>query len=112
MEEAQRERLNLAKDILLGIAGVGGILLSTAIAPGAIGLLAPFLKKKYKKSTLKPNHLQKKFNELRKQGLIMIGEQSGEQRGLTPFDLIISTFDTTTLTGRLFVMPTLSVFLV
>ncbi|MFH0912368.1 MAG: hypothetical protein V1807_01780 [Patescibacteria group bacterium] len=78
MEENQRERLNLARDILLGIAGVGGILLVAAIAPGAIGLLAPLLKKKYKKSTLKPNHLQKKFNELKKQGLIMIGEQNGQ----------------------------------
>ncbi len=78
MEEDQHERLNLAKDILLGIAGVGGILLITAIAPGAIGLLAPFLQKRYKPSTLKPNHLQKKFQELRQQGLVMIGEQDGQ----------------------------------
>jgi len=78
MGNHKRERLNLARDILLGIAGVGGILLITVIAPGAIGLLAPLLKKKYKPSTLKPSHLKKKFNELRKQGLITIGEQGGK----------------------------------
>jgi len=73
-----QEKLNLTRDILLGIAGVGGILLITAIAPGAIGVLAPLLKKKYKKNTLKPSYLQNKFRELNQQGLIMIGEQNGQ----------------------------------
>ncbi|HCR42009.1 TPA: hypothetical protein DIV45_01425 [Patescibacteria group bacterium] len=78
MDSHMQEKLNLTRDILLGIAGVGGILLITAIAPGAIGVLAPLLKKKYKKNTLKPSYLQNKFRELNQQGLIMIGEQNGQ----------------------------------
>ncbi|MFH0912120.1 MAG: hypothetical protein V1807_00420 [Patescibacteria group bacterium] len=79
MREDQQGRLNLARDILLSIAGLGGILLVAAVAPGALIALAPLLKR-YKKNTLRRTHLQNKFQELKKQGLIMIGEQDGQVR--------------------------------
>lgn len=77
MEDKQQERLNLTRDILLSVAGVGGILLISVIAPGALIVLVPLLKR-YKKSTLRRTYLQNKFQELKKQGLIMIGEQNGQ----------------------------------
>jgi len=79
MRRAQKEKLDLARDILLGIAGVGGVLLITLAAPGALQLLKPFLRK-YKKRVQQPGYIQQRFRDLADKGLITIGDTGDRTR--------------------------------
>jgi len=79
MKRAQKEKLDLARDILLSVAGIGGIMLITLAAPGAIQLLKPFLKK-YKKRAQQPGYIQQRFNDLEDKGLITMSERDGKTK--------------------------------
>ncbi|MFH0912622.1 MAG: hypothetical protein V1807_03125 [Patescibacteria group bacterium] len=79
MKKEQREKLDLAKDILLGIAGVGGVLVVALTAPGAIGLLKPLLKK-YKRRAQQPGYIQQRFRDLEAKGLIAISERGDKTK--------------------------------
>lgn len=79
MKREQKEKLDLTRDILLSIAGVGGVLLLGAMAPGAIQLLKPLLKK-YKKRVRQPSYIQQKFKDLEEKGLIDIGAKEDKTK--------------------------------
>ena len=72
MKREQKEKLDLTRDILLSIAGMGGVLLIALAAPGALQLLKPFLKK-YKKRVRQLSYIQQRFKDLEEKGLITIG---------------------------------------
>ena len=75
----KKERLNLAKDILIAIAVLGGVMVIAVVTPNAFSILSPFIKK-YKKSALKPNYIKRKFTSLQKQKMIYISEQNGKTK--------------------------------
>ncbi len=81
MKRAQKEKLDLARDILLSIAGLGGVLLIAFAAPGALRLLKPFLNK-YKKRVRQLGYIQQRFRDLEEKGLITVSER-GEKTKIT-----------------------------
>ncbi|MFA5009860.1 MAG: hypothetical protein WC553_01340 [Patescibacteria group bacterium] len=73
------ERLNLARDILLGIALAGGVLVLIAVAPGLAALLKPFAKQ-YRRRSVEPAVIKRKLQQLEDDGLIATSEQNGKTK--------------------------------
>jgi len=74
------EKLDLTRDILLAILALGGFLIITMMAPNAFLILTPFIKKKYKKSTIQNSKLRYKFKKLENEGMIGASEHNGKTR--------------------------------
>ncbi len=79
MQDSNRERLNLAKDILLGIALAGGVVMLLAIAPGLGAILGPATKK-YHRRSLESARIKRNLKKLVKEGLIGHSEQNGKTK--------------------------------
>jgi len=79
MRSTQKERLDLARDILLSLAGLGGVLFIAFATPGALQLLKPFLKK-YKTRVQRIGYIQQRFKDLEDKGLITMGERNGRTK--------------------------------
>ena len=79
MKRVQKERLDLAKDILVSVAALGGIAMIAIAAPNALQLFNPLFKR-YKKRTLKPSYIRQKFLDLEEKGLIRFSEKDDKTR--------------------------------
>ncbi len=79
MKRDQKEKLDLARDILISLAGIGGVITIALLAPNALQLLSPIFKK-YKKRTLQPSHIRKKFKDLQEKGLISFAEEGNKTK--------------------------------
>lgn len=77
MKAESREKLDLARDILLAVALAGGVIALMAVAPGLTILLKPFAKN-YHRRTLETNHLRRRLDKLEKSGLLAISERDGK----------------------------------
>ncbi|MFH0905316.1 MAG: hypothetical protein V1826_01165 [bacterium] len=73
------ERLNLARDILLGIALAGGVLVLVAIAPGLTALLKPFAGR-YRSRSIDAAAIRRKLKQLEREKLIAMSEQDGKTK--------------------------------
>ncbi len=71
--------LNLARDILLAVALVGGAVVLLAVAPGLGILLKPFAKK-YRPRSLETAQLKRRVRQLRQEGLVATSEQGGKTK--------------------------------
>ncbi len=71
--------LNLARDILLGLALVGGVVVCLAIAPG-LGIILGPMTKKYRRRSLETSQLKRRLNRLSYDGLLTISEQNGKTK--------------------------------
>jgi DNA-binding transcriptional regulator PaaX len=73
------ERLNLARDILLGIALAGGVLVLVAIAPGLTAVLRPFMGR-YRSRSIETAAVKQKLRRLERKGLVAMSEQDGKTK--------------------------------
>jgi len=78
-QNQHRERLNLARDILLVIATAGGALILLTIAPG-LGALVKLLPKQYNHRSLYHKRIHQRLNQLKQEGLIAYSEQNGKTK--------------------------------
>jgi len=79
MKRVQKERLDLAKDILVSLVALGGVMMVAVAAPNALQLLNPLFKR-YQKRTLKPSYIRQKFLDLEEKGLIRLSEKGDKTR--------------------------------
>jgi len=73
------ERLNLARDILLGIALAGGVLVLVAIVPGLMTTLKPFTRR-YRSRSVESAAIKRKLRRLERVGLVAMSEQNGKTK--------------------------------
>ena len=72
-------RPNLARDILLGIALAGGVLILVAVAPGLTVILKPFIGR-YRSRSVEAAAIKRKLQRLERVGLVAMSEQNGKTK--------------------------------